>query len=329
MARQATIKKSELIKIPFIDSKNIGSRVLTTLTFFEKGEWQMWLPLPNGLTRMKGEPAEADYFARKPEKDTDIYLDFLNFMTQRACWADTMRFIDGIRNDIHNLGASLGKLDLFHRSSTDSSAEVRRFASTEIEYIFGVCRSLFDLLQAVIATLWRRIELLDKKIKKRQLPKSFRRMVLDGEELMTVEIIETRFHVPTELASFYQRQGPFFQVLRKYRDDVVHSGKDFSSIFVTEKGFAVNADVQPFASFGVWNDEHMLPNRLASLRPVVAHVINETLRTCEDFAQTIQGIIRFPPEIAPGFRLFLRGYHNNRLHAMKDVLKNCKWWEAE
>lgn len=329
MSRQATIKKSELTKIPFIDSENIRGRVLTTLTFFEKGEWQMWLPLPTGLTRMKGEPMEADYFAREPEKDTDIYLDFLNFMTQRACWVDAMRFIDGIRNDIHNLGASLGKLDLFHRSYADPRLEVSRFASTEIEYIFGVCRSLFDLLQAVIATLWRRIELFDKSMKKQQqLPKSFRSMVLCNKELRTVESIQTRFHVPVELASFYYGHGSFFQVLRRYRDDVVHSGKDFASIFVTEKGFAVNADVQPFASFGVWNEEHMLPNRLASLRPVIAHVITETLLACEDFAKTIQRIIRFPPEIAPGFRLFLRGYHNNQLHAMKDVLKNCEWWEA-
>jgi hypothetical protein len=329
MARLETIKKSELIKIPFIDSENIGSRVLTTLTFFEKGEWQMWFSLPTGLIRMKGEPAEADYFAREPEKDTDIYLDFLNFMTQRACWADAMMFIDGIRNDIHNLGASLGKLDLFHRSSTDSRVEVRRFASTEIEYIFGVCRGLFDLLQEVIATLWKRIELFDKSIKKRQLPKSFSDMILQNDRLRTVEAIQSRYKVPNELASFYCRHGSFFKMLRKYRDDVVHNGKDFSSIFVTEKGFAVSANFEPFASFGVWNEEHMLPNRLASLRPVVAHVINETLSTCEDFTHTIQGIIRFPPEIVPGFRIFLRGYYNHQLLAIKNVLSNCEWWETE
>jgi len=329
MAKLTTITQSELTKIPFIDSKNIGGRVLTTLTFFEEGEWKMWFPSPTGLIRMKGEPSEADYFARMPEKDTDIYLDFLNFMTQRACWADAMQFIDGIRNDIHNLGASLAKLDLFHRSSGDKRIEARRFAATEIEYIFGVCRSLFDLLQKVIATLWQRIVLLDKSIKKRQLPESFGRMVLHDEKLMTAEAIRAQFRVPTELAAFYYRHGPFFQVLRQYRDNVVHSGEDFNSIFVTEKGFAVFAGVEPFASFGVWTEEHMLTNRLASLRPIVAHVITKTLSACEDFAQTIQKIIQFPPEIAPGFKLFIRGYHNHQLLAMKEVLTNCLWWEAK
>jgi hypothetical protein len=330
VARSSTIKRSELAKIPFIDSGNVGGRVLTTLTFYEEGEWQMWFPLPTGLIRMKGEPGEADYFARMPEKDTDIYLDFLNFMTQRACWVDAMRAIDGIRNDIHNLGASLGKLELFHRASRDNRfLELRRFASTEVEYIFGVCRSLFDLLQEVIATLWQRIKLLDEAVRKKQLPKSFRRMVIRDEKLMSVEAIETRWCVPKVLASFYHRHGSFFEILRRYRDDVVHSGRDFKSIFVTEKGFAVSADVEPFASLGVWTDEHMLPNRLASLRPVVAHVITETLRACEDFAQSIQRIIQFPPEIAPGFRLFLRGFHNRYLLTMKTVLSNCEWWEAE
>ena len=140
--------------------------------------------------------------------------------------------------------------------------------------------------------------------------------------------IQTQFHVPAELASFYHRHGVFFQVLRQYRDKVVHSGNDFKP-FVTEKGFAVKADFEPFASFAVWNEDHMLPNRLASLRPIVAHVITETFRACEDFTQTIQKIISFPSEIAPDFKLFIRGFHNHQLLAMKDVLANCSWWEIE
>ncbi len=330
MTREVTISKSELTKIPFIDSENIKGRVLTTLTFFEKGEWQIWLALPTGLRCIKGEPTEANYFARTRQKDTDVYMDFLNFMAQRACWADAMKFIDGIQNDIHNLGASLGKLELFyHSSKTNPNLDATRFVSTEIEYIFGVCRSLFDLLQEVVATLWHRIELNDKSIKKCQLPESFRRMVLKNEQLMTVNEIQTKFHVPTELASFYHRNGPFFKILRQYRDNAMHRGADFRFVFVTKKGFAISADIEPFASFGVWNEKHMLPNRLASLRPAIAHVITETFRACEDFTQTIQRIISFPPDIVPGFKLFLRGYHNRQLLEMKDVLKNCSWWEDE
>lgn len=329
MGIASKIDISELSKIPFIDAGSIGGRVLTTLTFYEEGEWHIWLPLQSELIKMKGEPKEADYFARSPEKDTDVYIEFLNFMTQRSCWADVMRAIDGIRNDIHNLGASLGKFELFYHASRNRRIEVTRFVSTELEYIFSVCRSLFDLLQEVIATLWQRIKLKDETIKKKQLPKSFRRMVIKDENLVPAEVIEERWRVPMAMAAFYHRNAPFFEVLRNYRDDVVHSGRDFKSIFVTEKGFAVSADAKPFCLFGVWNDEHMLPNRLASLRPVVSYVITETLRACEDFSQSIQRIIEFPPEVAPDFRLFLRGFHNRHLMEMETVLSECKWWEGE
>ncbi len=322
-----TIKRSELTKIPYIDSNNLGDRVISTLIFFEEGEWNIWVPSPTGLLRMRGRPVEADYFARKPEKDTDIYLEFLNFMTQRACWMNAMPFIDGIRNDIHNLGASLGKLDLFHRSTEDKPISVTRFASTEIEYIFGVCRSLFDLLQEIIAVICLKIDFRNKSNKMKNLPKSFSKMVLNGKKLKSLENIQTQYHLPEELALFYQRHGPFFQVLRQYRDDVVHSGRDFKSIFVTEKGFAVKADEMPFASFGVWTEDHMLPQSLASLRPIVAHVITETICACEDFTQVIQKIVHFPPEIAPKFNLYIRGYHNRQLLAMKGVLEKCLWWE--
>ena len=323
-----SIKISEFEKIPYIDTKNIGERVLTTLSFYDENKWHFWLPTHNGLIKMIGEPSESDYFSRVREKETDIYFDFLNFIIQRASWPEVMHYIDGIRNDLHNLGASLGKLSLFHRCKEDTNIEVRRFVSTEIEYIFGVCRSMFDLLQEVIATLWmKRIILVDKNIKKKQLKSSFAKMVLSNNKLMNEGEIEKKFNLPVEMASFYCRHGAFFQVLRQYRDNILHRGTDFNLIFITERGFAVCANEEPFSSFGVWNEKHMLPNRLASLRPVVAYVISKTLEACEDFSCTIQRIIRFPPEISPGFKLLVRGYHNHELLAMKNILANCLWWE--
>ena len=247
-------------------------------------------------------------------------------MNQRACWKEVMLPINGIQNDIHNLGSSLGKLNLFYNYSLESKKDVRRFVSTEIEYVFGVCRSIFDLLQEIISKLWLRIELFDNNINKNKLPPSFRRMVLQDDKLMNIDSINNRYNIPIELASFYFQYGSFFQMLRKYRDDVVHNGKDFSSIFITDKGFAINSGTQPFASFGVWNDKHMLPNNLASLRPPIAYVIKKTLTACEDFSKIIQNIIKFPPEIVPGFRLFIRGYHNQQLLEIEDVINQCKWW---
>ena len=84
------IDGSELSKIPFIDKENIGGRALTCLTFHDGEEWHSWLARPDGVHHLKGRPVEADYFGRAPESETDVYLEFLNFMAQsrlRQCAA--------------------------------------------------------------------------------------------------------------------------------------------------------------------------------------------------------------------------------------------------
>ena len=153
-------------------------------------------------------------------------------------------------------------------------------------------------------------------------------MIINNNSLMEVEAIQKQFRIPKALAEFYSRQAPFFQMLRNYRDNIAHRGHEFKFIYVTEKGFAVDKDQQPFASFNVWNEEHMLPNGLSSLRPAIAYVIIKTLTACEDFSNTIQQIILFPPDIAPGFKLFLRGYYNKELLYMNEILENCMWWDT-
>lgn len=327
--RSAKIQASELAKIPFIDSQKIGSRVISNLTFFNDGKWDMWMPTPEGLHWLQGRPAEADYFAKHPERDDDIYVGFLNFMVQRACWADALDPIAGLQCDIHNLGASLAKIELFYRQSTDLSKEVRRFVSTEIEYIFGVCRSFFDLLQRAILRIWKRVKLLDEKLVKKNLPESFRKMVMQDKKRMSAEEIAEKWHLPLTLAEYYFKQGGFFELLRSWRDEVAHHGRDLNFLFVTERGFAVSADTEPFCSFGVWKEEHMQNNRLASLRPALAHVVTETFRACEEFTDIIQRIVEFPPEIVPNFKLYLRGFHNKQLLSMRGCIEECLWWDEE
>ncbi len=324
-----TIEHSELAKIPFIDAENIGGRALTTLSFYYEHKWHLWIPTPDGLQFILGQPVEGDYFAKSPENENDVYLEFLNFMAQRACWLDALKPISGIQSDIHNLAASLAKIELFHKVSSTKGTEVARFVSTEIEYIFGVCRSLFDLLQETIGSIWERIKVVDTTITKKNLPSSFRRMVINHRERMTIEQIEERWCIPRHLAEYYYRQGEFFEILRSYRDRISHHGHDLKFLYVTEKGFAVSAYADPFSLFDVWNEEHMQTNSLASLRPVLAHIITETLRACEEFTRVIQRIVEFPPPIAPEFKLYLRGHHTRQLLTMSQVLEDCSWWESQ
>jgi len=329
------IPRSEFARIPYIDVEAIGGRVLTTLAFHSGSEWEIWHPSPRGLLKLKGEPVEADYFAKEPQKSTDAYFDFLEFMTQRASWPDVIGSVDGVRRDLHNLGASLGKLALFHRHREVGTGPsgTKRYVTTELEYIFTVCRSIFDLLQKVIRGIWNndRVKWLDGSKLSRKLPTSFADVVLKKGELIDETDIADRYDLDRRLAHFYHRQGQFFDMLRTYRNRIIHKrvGVGFDWVFVTDKGFAVSDNTKPFCDFGVWNEAHKLPNRLASLRPAVAHVVLKTLAACEDFADVINRVIKFPKEIVPDFHLYMRGPHIGQLRRLETVIHECAWWDDQ
>lgn len=320
------VSLSEIAKIPYIDLQNLHGRAISTLSFYTEAGWELWIPTDQGLFQMQGCPTEGYYFAAKPELETDAYLGFLNFIAQRCTWPPVLKPFEGLRQDFFNLCASVKKFDLLFAESAKLQTSTSRLVVTELEYLFSLCRSVFDLLQEVISVQWQSIELLDKSIKKKQLPKSFADVALVANAPRSEQDLMQRFHVPQPLAAFYVRNTPFFSVLRTFRDRFVHGGTTPESVFVTERGFAVFRKTEPFEQFGVWNHEHMLPNELCSLRPVIGHLVVETLRACEDYAATIQSIIQYPPPLVPGMQFYMRGYFNESLAECTKALEACLWW---
>lgn len=321
------IPTSELSKIPYLDLADLQGRTIPTLSFFVDGNWQLWVPTANGLVQMSGKPVEGYYFGGEAEEPIDVYLEFLDFIAQRCSWPSVIKPFQGLIQDFFNICASVKKFDLLFEQSATLKTATSRLVVTELEYLFSLCRSIFDLLQEIIAVQWQAIHLLDGTIRKKQLPKTFSNVVLNSESLRSEAELIQRFHLPQPLAAFYVRSGPFFQILRTFRDRFVHGGTTPELVFVTEKGFAVPRDREPFSSFNVWNVGHMLPNQLCSLRPPIGYIIVETLRACEDYAATIQSIIAYPLPIAPGMRFFLKGYFNESLASSTTALEKCQWWK--
>jgi len=161
------ISLSELSKVPFIDLTNLQGRTIPTLSFFAEGEWHLWVPTADGLVRMKGKPVEGCYFAREAEAGTDAYLGFLDFIAQRCSWPPVLKPFEGLRQDFFNSCASVRKFDLLFESSAALGTSTSRLVVTELEYLFSLCRSIFDLLQEVIAVQWQAVHLLDQTIKKK------------------------------------------------------------------------------------------------------------------------------------------------------------------
>ncbi|WP_368655513.1 hypothetical protein ABRY94_14375, partial [Castellaniella ginsengisoli] len=300
----------KLSAIPYLDIANLHGRFISTLTFYDAGAWRMWIPAGDQLAEIKAWPAESFYFAAAPESPTDICFHFLDFIAQRASFYELKKPILGLRDDVFNLSASLGKISHLHATKEIIGPGVSRMVATEIEYLFSVCRSIFDLLQEIAGALWQTIKLHDSSVNKKPLKETFSKMVLfQGRASTEKELIE-RFGLPRPLAAYYVRNAEFFMTLREFRDNVIHRGSQVQTIFSSERGFLIRHSLKPFSDMAIWSDEEKQPNDLVPLFPALCIAVHKTLSACDDFSSTIEQIIQFPPQIVPNMRFFMRGYFN-------------------
>lgn len=78
-------------------------------------------------------------------------------------------------------------------------------------------------------------------------------------------------------------------------------------------------------------DESGRVQQLDALRRAIAlnHGGEERLAEEAVGPAVIQKAVVFPSEIAPGFKVFVRGYHNQQLLSLKAILDGCLWWDQE
>lgn len=299
----------------------------------DKGKLHLWAIHKGEYVEMKtpdkpGAFEEGVCFAHDFQSENDVYIEFFHIMYQRSNGGNIMRWIKMMVNDFYILAVEIAKIGLYYKLIKEGRLEnweVQRFVWSDFEYIFVVCRRLFDLLQKVVCGIWKRLKFDDASKTKQQLPESFNDMlkkVLD-EKVDT----EKKYGLFPQWRDFYLRHVNLFNKLRDYRGGIVHSRVGSEIIFVVDKGFAISPNIELFKSFGVWKEETFFNKNLAPLRPIIAFVIYKTIEAIEDFAAVIKGL-PFPDEIAPGYGVIMVGPHIHRLKQMKEVLDN-KPWEAD
>lgn len=292
----------------------------------DDGKFHAWLVKGNDIIDWPViDLREGEYFAKVAASDKDIYFDFLNFLYQRNTCSAVFPMVGYITNDMRNLAASLRKIELFYEISHKEN--VTRLIVSELEYILTVCRSLYDHFQFIVKHIWAGVKLMDSSIKRNSLSDSFSAMVLKGNQIRTVEEIAKTYGLTASLAKFYSDETAFFERLRSFRDDIVHRGLTPGYIYVTERGFSVEKEDKFFSSFNVWTPKCFYKNdRLASLKPVIAHIIQETLSTMGRFALTLQQQIKYPEDIAPGYHIFMRGEYLHKLAELDSYIKDDVWY---
>jgi hypothetical protein len=331
-----TITVESLKAVSYLDVTRLGDgRTVNLMPLWDGTNWRVWLNTAEGLIEGKMmDVVEGDYVAQAAAKPSDLFIPFVHLMWQRASWPEICPLIVAICDDFHNLGTSVAKLrHFFDAQSKLPPRAASRFAYTEIEYLTMLCRAVFDLLQEMIAETWySKVQLNDSDAERRRraskLPETFSRVVLlDKKVPRTVAEIENKFGLPKQLAEQYAKIAPFFLRLRNVRDDVVHRGKSVGLVFDTERGFCVNPKVPPFSLFTAWQQGHYYNENLVSLLPWIADTVMQTIDACNSLMMAFGSVIALPPEVAPGYTIFVRGPHNESLVELLNVRSGASpWW---
>lgn len=329
------VSETELSKILYLEPSAVRGRLLLMMPFWDGAEWHMWVEGPqNSIIKLQiADAAHANYIAKLPACETDINIWFIEHIWQRANWPEVSRTNFGIQNDFHLLATSVAKLDhFFHAREKVGQDLISSFVQTELEYLITVARSVFDLLQEALAAIWNgRIKLLDPTqdaIKKQhKLPDKFTKMAIHERKTpRPAEELVERYAITPILAEQYNRIAPFYLSLLKARDRIIHGGASVETVFMTEKGFCVGPNTRTFSDFE-WKPEHYYNENLVSLLPWVAHVVTGTIQACNDLTRSFASGVEMPPEIAPGYRVFIRDPANLALIQLLNTANgNVVWW---
>jgi len=330
------VSKEQLAKVSYLDLSALGDRTVKLMPLWDGSEWHMWVNSPVGLIEAKiVDTSEGDYVAQTAATPSDLYIPFVHIMWQQASWKEVCPLVMAISDDFHNIGTSVAKLKHFHRFRREIvSGGARRFASTELEYLVTLLRSVFDLLQEMFSIIWKdKVRLTDphaEEIRRRRtLPRRFSSMVLvEKNNPRTANDIEAEFGLPSPLASQFANAAPFFAYLRRIRDKVVHGQSGFGFIFETDRGFCVDPKIEPFRSFAGWRPEHRFNENIVSILPWLADIIARTIGMCNDLVTTFASVVHLPPPIAPKHVIFVRGPHNPALAELLSLSATTSpWWD--
>lgn len=335
MPHHPPIDPKELEKVPYLDVRAVAGRAVNLMPLWDGAKWRIWVISPPRVVELSGALVTGDYVSVSPIAEADLLIPFIDFMWQRASWTPISPYVSAISRDFHHMMASVAKLRHFHRARESmGSGLASEFAVCELEYLCTVARGVFDLLQAAISTLWSDFlafhdPAMEARRKQKRLPETFSKVVLRDKQVpRSAAEIQTDFGLPPKTAAAYADAVPFFSLLRDTRDRIIHgTGRD-PMVFCDDVGWCVSKDEQPFSRLSGWTDAHVLRNDLVSLLPWLAYVVLHTIDACDNVVMALNSEIEFPPPIAPGYRIYVRGVCSNEILDLRRVRESkLVWWK--
>lgn len=323
-----SITIEELAKVPYLHPTSDG-RMVKFSPLWDGEKWHYWIFGPSGLLPVAiVDCEESGYFATTPAREHDLFFPFLNFMWKHASWPPLVRWLSAIEDDIARLCASLAKVEHFDRIPVESTPGHRLsthlFVTTEIEYLYMKCRSVFDNLQRIIAAIWESVRLKDPEAQKakRKLPESFRGAAAKARAWKSGD--SAPFGLPLSLIETYRAMCPFFFDLRDIRDKVAHRGGSVGTVYRTETGHGVRRDGKLAGMTPILREEHSYNEVVVSLRPILANLVRSTLDACNQFARAFTEVIGFGESMMPRHLYYLRTPHSHALAAALQLIMETR-----
>jgi len=278
---------------------------------------------PGELGRLAGgEPISGSYLSLEVvDRGRDFEFPLGTLVAQQMSFLEVLDQLGKIESGVHRCSAVLEKYQILWTTRGSRAKSASLLVQSELEYLLLLLRALYDNLQAIVQSVARKLVLVDGSNKPalKNLPKSFREVVMKDGQLRSVDEIQNRWRMPQPLAEWYLEEAVFFRLLRDLRDGIAHEGARPPTVFETEWGFAISTDSQPWRQVEALLSDERWNGKLASLRSLFVEFIFHTLRATEGFAKSIQSFVRLPDPMLGDVKYFVRSPFGSHLVSLEDL----------
>jgi hypothetical protein len=316
----------ELAKLPFLRGVPMDGRVIAATSYYCDKKPFFGMPNPQSgemILMPNTTPTCGAYWSvEEIDSDQDTYFPILDTLAQYFTFPRLLHPMRAIEVDLNNLASIIEKFVAIYEyseSRPQSDTAVRLMYLTELEYLFGVCRSLIDLLHDCYRHL-------HGYAGGTALPETFGRFV-DKE----VADLAKKYSLPPVTEAYLLKVKPLFGHVRKVRDSIFHQGKSLELIFITDAGPGLCMDYSPFDVFKTQLESdgdfvsQMQPNRIGSLFYLVVKLVDQMIEATNDLATTLTAVFcPLPPRYTKDqYRYILRGPSFLLLNQRKELLRRC------
>lgn len=292
--------------------------------YMEQGEELIQIPI---------EPVSGTYWSKKlvdPQKD--CYLEILNLILNNYSFSNPnkskniLMHFNSLSNDIINFGTLINKQFILWDYIKNSEKPIRfsNIYVTELEYLMGLVRSFFDLIYAIIVSLYAQF--------RPKLDFSFPNTL--NKFYQRIE----RYEVDEPILDFLKEIQPLFRLCKDIRDGIYHRGETPQIIFITENGPGISMQKieglmsGPFFQFNDFFEDdpkfkdHLLKNDIASIFYLINRIIQFALESTNKLVEAIENTFIKPKSISNEYKTFFRAHEVQYLNKINEYLDQC-WIE--